>query len=190
MYDEHSVIGELTGLVNLRSLKLRALNSDHPPHAGHLMRDVLQHFQLLEEFHLYDKVGSIQDMILLAESLAQLQSLKRVTLSEANEDACRHLAKLKKLQQLHIVARHSAHERMKEDLYRCRISLPKCTVLLEDIDDVGSKREYVREYTLGRNRYNDIDHYKHPDLICDDSCGHCGGCYCARCGYFIRETAA
>ena len=47
-----------------------------------------------QEFHLYDKVGSTEDTVLLAQSLAQLQSLKRVTLSEANEDACKHLGKI------------------------------------------------------------------------------------------------
>lgn len=189
MYDEHSVLEELTGLVNLRSLKLRSLHPNSPvPHAGELMRDLLQHFQLLEEFHLYDKVGTVEDMIQLVEALAQLQSLKRITLSEANEAVCAHLAKLNQLQQLHIVARNAAHDRIKRDLYRCRISLPKCTVLLEDVDDVAKRREYVTGYTHGRNRYNDADHYKHPSLICDDSCGHCGGCYCGRCGYYIQEV--
>ena len=56
--------------------------------------------------------------------------------------------------------------------------------------DFFISRDYVRVYTQGRNRYNDNDHLKHRDSICDESCGQCGGCYCAKCGFYINEVAA
>merc|ERR1711933_263069 len=104
-------MGELGRLENIRSLTFRNVHIRCGEcgvlikwkNCGEVMRDLLKSFKHLEEFHFYDKVQRSEDITTIAKALTKVPCVSKLTLTDVNEEACRYLAQIETLRELHIL---------------------------------------------------------------------------------------
>jgi len=150
VYNTRRVLMELAGLENIRSLTFRNVRIRCGEcgvlmkwkNCGEVIKELLQRFQHLQQFHFYDRMHNKDDVTTVAHTLTRMRNISKLTLTDVSEDVCKSLAQMESLQELQIlVYKHLTTEqthRLKSVFYEYREPLPACKLLIKDIFEVAA----------------------------------------------------